>query len=105
MESAVFQEAPAHADAKRPLTIGVLVLNYNTWDIALRAVEAAIQLDSTTISEFVLFDDGSPTAPPDNIDSRIRVVLGGVNRGFAGALVVAFAQMKSDIVVLFDSDA
>ena len=87
------------------LSVGVLVLNYNTWDIALRAIGAAVELEYPSITEFVLFDDGSPTPPPDNIDSRIHVVRNDVNRGFASALVVAFAQMKSDIVVLFDSDA
>jgi len=89
----------------RSLSVGVLVLNYNTWDIALRAIDAAIELEYPSVTEFVLFDDGSPTAPPDNIDPRIRVIRNEVNRGFAGALVVAFAQMKSGIVVLFDSDA
>jgi GT2 family glycosyltransferase len=98
--------ADAHASLGRnPLSIGVLVLNYNTWDIALRAIGAAIELEHPGITEFVLFDDGSPSAPPDNIDSRIRIIRNDENRGFAGALVVAFAQMRSDLVVLFDSDA
>jgi GT2 family glycosyltransferase len=87
------------------LSIGVLVLNYNTWDIALRAIGSAIELEYPSITEFVLFDDGSSTPPPDTIDPRVRVIRGESNRGFAGALVVAFAQMQSDIVVLFDSDA
>jgi GT2 family glycosyltransferase len=90
---------------RRPLSVGVLVLNYNTWDLALRALNAAISLHSETITEYVLFDDGSPLPAPAGIDRRIKVICGGSNRGFAGALVVAFAAMKSDIVVLFDSDA
>jgi GT2 family glycosyltransferase len=90
---------------KRALSIGVLVLNYNIWDLALRALDAVMKLESDGISEYVLFDDGSAAPPPANIDSRIRVILGGVNRGFAGALKVAFAHVKSDIVVLFDADA
>lgn len=85
--------------------MGVMVLNYNTWDIAIRAMNASVELSYPTVMEFVLFDDGSPTPPPENIDPRIRVVLGGINRGFARALVASFAQMKSDIVVVFDSDA
>jgi GT2 family glycosyltransferase len=89
----------------RAFSIGVLVLNYNTWDLALRALSAAISMEPERVSEYVLFDDGSSTPPPPGIDARIRVVRGGVNRGFASALRVAFADMKSDIVVLFDSDA
>lgn len=90
---------------RRPLSVGVLVLNYNTWDLALRALNASIAIESDRISEYVLFDDGSPVPPPDEIDRRIRLIRGDFNRGFASALVVAFASMKSDIVVLFDSDA
>jgi GT2 family glycosyltransferase len=90
---------------RRPLSVGVLVLNYNTWDLALRALNAAISIESETITEYVLFDDGSPIPPPNGIDCRIRLIRGGFNRGFARALVIAFASMKSDIVVLFDSDA
>jgi GT2 family glycosyltransferase len=89
----------------RPLSVGVLVLNYNTWDLALRAVNAAINLESQTIKECVLFDDGSSIPPPVFIDPRIQLIRGEVNRGFARALRIAFAKMKSDIVVLFDSDA
>lgn len=89
----------------RTLSVGVLVLNFNTWDLALRALYAAIRIESENVDEYVLFDDGSATPPPTNIDSRIRVLCGEVNRGFANALNFAFANMKSDIVVLFDSDA
>ena len=88
-----------------PLSIGVLVLNYKTWELALRALHAAIRLESENVSEFVLFDDGSPDPAPMEIDPRIRVIRGGSNVGFARALATAFAAMKSDIVVLFDSDA
>jgi GT2 family glycosyltransferase len=105
MEHQVSTEDTHASVPRHSLSMGVLVLNYNTWDIALRAIGAAIEFEYPAITEFVLFDDGSPTPPPDNIDPRIRVLRGEVNRGFAGALVVAFAQMRSDIVVLFDSDA
>jgi GT2 family glycosyltransferase len=97
-------DGSAFAD-KRPLSVGVLVLNYNTWDLALRALNAAINLESETVDEYVLFDDGSSTPPPPGVDRRVHVILGRVNRGFAAALKVAFTNMKSDIVVLFDADA
>jgi GT2 family glycosyltransferase len=105
MEGTALAPETLETTGRNPLSVGVMVLNYNTWDIALRAMDAAVQLSYLTVTEFVLFDDGSPTPPPEGIDPRIKVVLGGVNRGFAKALVVAFAQMTSDIVVLFDSDA
>lgn len=96
------QKSPPHPHS---LSIGVLVLNYNTWELALRALNAAIRLEANAVSEFVLFDDGSPEPPPAGIDPRVTVLRGGSNVGFSRALQVAFAQMKSDIVVLFDSDA
>jgi GT2 family glycosyltransferase len=86
-------------------SVGILVLNYNTWDLALRALDAAIGLESGNVTEYVLFDDGSVDPPPQGIDSRIAVIRGEINRGFGRALCEAFAAMKSDIVVLFDSDA
>jgi GT2 family glycosyltransferase len=85
--------------------VGVLVLNYNTWDLALRTLDAAIRLDGANVAEYVLFDDGSTEPPPSTIDGRIRLIRGGSNRGFGSALPVAFAAMYSQIVVLFDSDA
>jgi GT2 family glycosyltransferase len=87
------------------LSIGVLVLNYNTWSLALRTLHEAHRLEPDAVSEFVLFDDGSPDPPPDEIDHPIRLIRSDSNRGFAPSLVAAFASMQSDIVVLFDSDA
>ena len=87
------------------LSIGVLVLNYKTWDLALRALNAATRFEAQNVSEYVLFDDGSPNPPPSGIDPRITVVRGESNVGFARALGTAFPRMKSDVVVLFDSDA
>ena len=87
------------------LSVGVLVLNYNTWDLALRALDAAICLELDHVAEYVLFDDGSTSPPPQAIDCRITLIRGETNRGFGRALPVALAAMKSDIVVLFDSDA
>ena len=90
---------------RRSLSVGVLVLNYNTWELALRALDAAIRLESDNVAEYVLFDDGSPGPSPQEIDRRITLIRGESNRGFARALAEAFTAMKSDIVVLFDSDA
>ncbi|MGD0345827.1 MAG: glycosyltransferase [Terracidiphilus sp.] len=87
------------------LSVGVLVLNYNTWDLALRALDAAIRLEADNVTEYVLFDDGSSNPTPREIDSRITLNRGESNRGFGRALTEAFSAMKSDIVVLFDSDA
>lgn len=86
-------------------SIGVLVLNYNTWALALRALASAMRLEGEMVDEYVLFDDGSPDPPPPDIDSRIRVIRNEKNLGFASALGAAFARMETDIVVLFDSDA
>lgn len=92
-------------NGQQTLSVGVLVLNYNTWDLALRALEAAMRLEADNVAEFVLFDDGSSSPPPRWIDKRISLIRGECNRGFGRALREAFAAMKSDIVVLFDSDA
>lgn len=92
-------------DLKSSLSVGVLVLNYNTWDLAVRAVSEAIRLEGDGILEYVLFDDGSPTPPPAQMDPRVRLICGGVNRGYTSALKLALAKMKSDLIVVFDADA
>jgi GT2 family glycosyltransferase len=80
-------------------------MNYNTWDIALRALDAAIHLEGDAVHEYVLFDDGSSTGPPANINRSIRLIRAKENVGFARALRAAFSSMQSEIVVLFDADA
>jgi GT2 family glycosyltransferase len=87
------------------LSVGVLVLNYNTWDLALRALDAAICLEGDAVAEYVLCDDGSSTSPPSSIDSRIRVLRGGMNVGYTRALKLAFAATNSDLMVVFAADA
>lgn len=87
------------------LSIGVLVLNYDTWPLALRTLDAAIRFESDSICEFVLFDDGSRTPPPADVDRRIRIIRSEINRGYTSALKSALTEMKSDIVVVFDADA
>jgi GT2 family glycosyltransferase len=104
----MFWQLPLTIQSSHPpstLSIGVLVLNYNTWALALRSLEAAIRLEDKEVSDYVLYDDGSTEPPPLGIDRRIRLICANANLGFAHALTVAFAAMTSDIVVLFDSDA
>ncbi|HEY6465247.1 MAG TPA: glycosyltransferase [Candidatus Acidoferrales bacterium] len=87
------------------LSVGVLVLNYNTWDLALRAVDAAIRLEGDAVHEYVLYDDGSSIPPPAGIDGRVRVIRGEINRGYTRALRLAFDATESDLIVVFDADA
>lgn len=104
------KDAPLSVETPTPvrppsLSVGVLVLNYGTWDLALRALHAALRIEQDHVLEYVLYDDGSISPPPQGIDSRIRLIRGERNRGFGPALPVAFSAMTADIVVLFDSDA
>lgn len=87
------------------ISIGFVVMNYDSWDLALRALNEAIRLETDSIQEYVLYDDGSSTKPPPNIDSRIRLILGTPNLGYTRAVQAAFSHMRTDIVVLFDADA
>jgi GT2 family glycosyltransferase len=88
-------------------SLAVVVLNYNTWELALNCLNKALELEGDEIAEYVLFDDGSTLGKPDDIpvDPRITIVHGGANRGFSGALNEAFKHVAAEIIVLFDSDA
>jgi GT2 family glycosyltransferase len=92
---------------KASLTVAVVVLNYNTWELATNCLNAAIRLEGDTVQEYLLYDDGSPLRQPEDlqVDQRIKIIRGPANLGFSKALNVAFNHVKTDLIVLFDSDA
>ncbi len=86
------------------LSLGVVVTNYNTWDIALRCVEKVL-VQGAAIDRVVLHDDASTIPRPPAIDSRVELVVNRANLGLVKTLNLAIAGLDTDLVVLFDSDA
>ena len=90
---------------KAELTVGVLVTNYNSWELARQCVEAHLQLHGDRLARVVLLDDASPQPAPFESDGRFELIVNPRNLGFAANLNRGVALMGTDIVLIFDADA
>lgn len=87
------------------LSVGVLVTNYNSWELARQCIEANLQLHGDTLARVVLLDDASTTPPPFGSDGRFELIINPKNLGFAANLNQGVKLMGTDIVLIFDADA
>jgi GT2 family glycosyltransferase len=86
-------------------SIGILVTNFNTWEITRRCVEACFAQDRGNFDQILVYDDRS-TAPMNvSFPEGTGIFFADNNLGLTKSLNVAFRQMRTDIVVLFDSDS
>ena len=88
-----------------PLSVGVLVTNYNSWELARQCIEAHLQLHGDRLARVVLLDDASPQPAPFESDGRFELIINPENLGFAANLNQGVALMGTDIVLIFDADA
>jgi GT2 family glycosyltransferase len=87
------------------LTLSVAITSYETWEPALRCVRAVLEREPA-IGGIVLVDDHSRTpCPATELDARVHLVIHPANLGGGPALSRAIAEARTDIVVVFDSDA
>ena len=93
------------SEAAPPLSLGVLVTNYNSWELARQCIEANLQLHGDRLARVVLLDDASPTPPPWASDGRFELVINAENLGFAANLNQGVEMVGTDIVLIFDADA
>jgi len=87
------------------LTIGVLVTNYNSWDLAMLCVNAHLKHSGRAIEKILLIDDHSDETYDGPLDPKVRVIRNEKNLGFVKSVNVGFANLDTDLVVLFDADA
>ena len=90
---------------KAELTVGVLVTNYNSWELARQCVEAHLELHGDRLARVVLLDDASPQPAPFESDGRFELIINPKNLGFAANLNQGVTLMGTDIVLIFDADA
>lgn len=86
-------------------SVGVLVTNYDSWDLALSCVDATLKLCGDRLDKIVLLDDCSPTNPPDVPQNGFEIIRNETNLGFAKTLNKGFAVLDTDVVIHFDADA
>jgi GT2 family glycosyltransferase len=88
------------------LTIGVVITNYNSWDLALNSVRAHLDYAGHAIERIIIVDDCSDRPfEGSELDPRIRVVRNESNLGFVRSVNVGFKHLDTDLVLLFDADA
>lgn len=86
------------------LSVGVLITNYNSWDLALACAAANFELCGSQLAQVVLVDDHS--SPPPTVDmGRLQLVCNETNLGFAKSLNKGLSLLQTDLVVIFDADA
>ena len=89
------------------LTLGVLVTNYNTWELALECVRAHRRLHGDRLARIVLLDDASPQEPPAGVadEPGVAVLRNERNLGFSANLNLGVRAVGADVVLIFDADA
>lgn len=87
------------------MTIGVLVTNYNSWDLAIACAEAHRRLHGNELSRILLVDDASSTPLPLKSGKGFEIVRNDRNIGFAATLNKGVRLIGTDIIVIFDADA
>jgi len=89
----------------KKMTIGVVVTNYNSWNIALRCVDAHLRVAGHAIERIILVDDHSDRQLDRPLHPKVTVIRNDRNLGFVKSVNVGFKNLGSDIVMLFDADA
>lgn len=87
------------------LTIGLLVTNCNTWELAKQCLDANLSLCGDRLTRIVLMDDCSTVPQSVALDARVEVVRNDWNLGLVKTLNKGMSLLDTDIVALFDSDA
>ena len=85
-------------------TLGVVVTNYDTWELTRRCVEAVLARGDA-IDAVLVADDHSSSPVPSGLDPRVQVAVNPRNLGLVRTLNRALARIGTDLVVVFDSDA
>lgn len=84
-------------------TVGVVVTNYETWELTRRCLEAVGRLGGA--DDVVVVDDASSTPPPEGLERLARLLVNPARSGLCRSLNRAVGECATDVVVLFDSDA
>jgi GT2 family glycosyltransferase len=88
-----------------PLTIGVAITNYETWNLSLRCVKEVFKQEPAIARVIIVDDHSSEPCPELPLDPRVQVLINPTNLGGGPSLNRAILEAGTDIVVVFDSDA
>ena len=86
-----------------PTTLGVLVTNYETWDLTRSCLDGVLA-HRDGVDRILVVDDASRQPPPP-LDAGVEVRRNPENLGLVRSLNLGVQALGTDLVVLFDSDA
>ena len=90
-----------------PRTVGVVITNYETWDLTRRCLDKVLA-SAGELRDVLVVDDHSSAPVPDGLfetDGRVRLHVNPRNLGLVRSLNLGIREVDADVVVLFDSDA
>ena len=88
----------------------IIILNYNTKDLSVRAIESCLDLPYKDLNVIVVDNASSDDSVPAfkelaKKDKRLEVQVSDTNVGFAGGNNIALRTTESEYVMLLNSDA
>ncbi|MDR3697541.1 glycosyltransferase [Mucilaginibacter sp.] len=86
------------------MQVGILVTNYNTWDLTSKCIENCLNYADTFIDQFVVVDDCS-TVQFENQFKQITLIKNPANAGLAHSLNKGIFTLNTELIFIFDSDA
>jgi N-acetylglucosaminyl-diphospho-decaprenol L-rhamnosyltransferase len=102
-------EPPKKAEAVKVSTVSAIVVSYNTGEVLFDCL-AALHVDPA-ISEIMLVNNGNPVEVLERVEDaygangRMKIVGGGVNRGFAAGVNLGASQAHGDWYLIVNPDA
>lgn len=103
------QEAPRAAATAVARTVSAIVVSFNTGDVLLECLGALERDDA--VHEIVLVNNGNPVGMLERVEdvygksAKLKLIGGGVNRGFAAGINFGAVQAKGDWLLIVNPDA
>ncbi|MCP9199575.1 glycosyltransferase [Gramella sp. GC03-9] len=86
------------------MKIGVLVTNYNTWALTSQCIENTLKFADEAIDQVLIIDDCS-TEKFENKFDQVELIRNSENIGLIKSLNKGLKEIKTDLILILDSDA
>lgn len=90
-------------------TLGVVIVNYKTFDLTVQCVRSLLQHEITTPHHIVVVDNDSPDDSGNRLKSAltpmgVQVLLSGKNGGFGAGVNLGVSALRTDLVLVLNPD-
>ncbi|GHA48872.1 glycosyl transferase [Salinimicrobium marinum] len=86
------------------MTLGILVTNYNTWELTSQCIGKCFEYAEVPFDQFLVVDDCSSEIP-GAVPAQIKLIRNKRNLGLIRSLNRGLKNLDSDLILLLDSDA